>query len=240
MKARWGHSQVVVRGEIQALRLSPSTPPLRRRGGVWVLHVNHVAEFLLLTQTPPCLSAQPQPTLSAIMGINGEPWPGDSSWQSSPSPAPPAHAHLQPGKHAGPLVAKAVLLELRQLRLWALSVHLLLHLPVVLLFILPLVIAGSLRGGGSARFWNAEWVRDDWRPLGRSGGWLKRSVSQTDGHGGHGLLRSSPALMSSTRGLAEREPLGASRLVSIWRPSKCSPALSFGTLSVNSPSGIRK
>ena len=71
MKARKGHSQVVVRGKIQALRLSPSPPALRCRGGVGVLHVNHVAEFLLLTQTPRCLSAQP--TLSAIMESMGEP-----------------------------------------------------------------------------------------------------------------------------------------------------------------------
>lgn len=49
--------------------------------------------------------------------------------------------------------------------------------------------------------------------------------------------RDSPALRSSISGFAERAPLGARRLVSIWSPSKCSPAVSFGTRRVTRPAG---
>lgn len=72
---------------------------------------------------------------------------------------------------------------------------------------------------------------------------VRCSLLQTGEHSavGRGLKGSMlcsgsvPALMSSTKGFADRDPVGARRLVSMWRPSKCSPAVSFGTRTVNRP-----
>lgn len=101
--------------------LQTGPPPLSCRRLLRVPDIDHVAQFLLSQQFKKL--SQCSTTTAAII---------DPYW------AEKRGSHLQPCKHSGPLVAKAVHLHRSQLLLGGLLINLLLHLP--LKFFLLLII----------------------------------------------------------------------------------------------------
>lgn len=138
-------------------------------------------------------------------------------------------SYLQSGKYSTPLIAEAVFLQGSQLFLRLLRVNLLLNLPIKVFFIFVFIISHPF----TALF------RNDKKPP----HCRLYAIFSTRVHKLNTVWTSEvskwindlPVLTSSTNGLAEREPFGARRLVSIWRPSKCSPGVSLGTQRVKRP-----
>lgn len=92
-------SQVMIGRKRRSFCLQPGLPPLCCRRLLRVLHVGHVAQLLLLGTSQ---KAQP---------------PSSNSGKTKKGRKRTLQSHLQPCKHSGPLVAKAVRLQGAQLLL---------------------------------------------------------------------------------------------------------------------------
>ena len=123
-------SQIMISRKCRSFCLQPCRPSLCCRRLLRVLHVDHVAQFLLLGQ-PAKLSHVRQQTKTKRRRRR------------------PRQPHLQPRKHPGPLVAEAIHLHGAQLPRRGLLVNLLLHLPVKLFLIVIFLLSRSFRNNDS-------------------------------------------------------------------------------------------